>query len=144
MLLFFSERLSMIVDVVPLLTQARRGIMFADDTTFIVHAEDQPCQQQEDEEETYPVEHLEELLDGFPWGKKAKRLLHCIVPQLSSIPDDYAIIDLLKFCCTPDNKFNQTDDPHRRKIMATLKKYKSDGINIPQAFLTKPVVKKMF
>jgi len=145
----------MITDLIPLLTQQQQqqqqGIMFKEDTQFIVHAADKPCPQdnqqeeeEEEEEETYPTEHLEELLDEFPWGNRAKRLLHCILQQLDSVPEDYAIIDLLKFCCTPENKFDKSDGSHRRKIIATLKKFKAGGMNIPQAFLTRACVKKMF
>ena len=132
--------------------------MFQEDMEFIVHKADASCpphQEKEEEEEqdqhddeedpVVDTDHLEELLNDFPWGKKAKRLLHCILQQQhDSVSDDYAIIDLLKFCCTPDNKFNKTDDTHRRKIIATLKKFKASGMNIPQAFLTRACVKKMF
>jgi hypothetical protein len=144
----------MITDLIPLLTQQQQqqqqGFMFKEDTQFIVHAADKPCPQdnqqeeEEEDEETFPTEHLEELLDEFPWGNRAKRLLHCILQQLDSVPEDYAIIDLLKFCCTPENKFDKSDGSHRRKIIATLKKFKAGGMNIPQAFLTRACVKKMF
>ncbi len=138
----------MITDVIPLLHHPHTSTMFEEDTKFIIHADNETCQQEtpheEGEEETFQIQHVEELLNEFPWGNKAKRLLRCIIQQLDSVPEDYAIIDLLKFCCTPENKFNKTDDSHKRKIMATLKKFKMSGMNIPQAFLTRACVKKMF
>ena len=141
----------MILDVNQLLTQ-NTGIMFNADTKFTIHNTAEPCSLlenteedvDEQEETTKSDANIEELLEGFPWRQKGIRLYRCMISQLNQEPPEpYVMIDLLKFCCTPVNRFSGSET-NQRKLISLLKGFRAKGLKIPQAFLSRASVKKLF
>ena len=78
-----------------------------DDTIFTIHNIKDKCGgEQSNSQEEEESANIEELLQDFPWSKKALRLYKLMKSQLTDDIDVYFIIDILKFCVTPETKFN--------------------------------------
>ena len=133
----------MVMNVNKLLTQ-NNTTMFNADTKFIIHGETEPCRSSEEEnsDEQDMDTNIDELLDGFAWAHKGRRLYQCLRQQLDDPPEPYLLIDVLRFCCTPANKFS--GEMNDRKMLSILKTFRTKGVKIPQAFLTRVSVKKLF
>ena len=133
----------MLMDIAKLFTD-REGTMFSSSDKFIIHRSDELCSEHASAGKESDVGEIEELLEGFKWRERGLRLYRCLMKQIEDPPEAYLMVDLLRFCSTPQSKFSSNGEANDKKMINILKKYKAQGLRLPQAYLTRPSAKKMF
>ena len=150
--LFLDQRF-MIPCVQELLTTGR-CVMFGSRTRFRIHSTEVNCQELEPTEDatltdaSLTSDSIAAQIDGFPWKPRAIRLWNFLGDKVTSRDEkilNVFIVDLLRFCVTPANKFS-TPAPSGgdKKMLQVLKQLKKQGLQIPQVFITRQSVKLLF
>ena len=142
----------MIPCVQDLLTTGR-CVMFGSKTRFSIHSTEVNCQELEltgdtPEASLTTSDSIAAQIDGFPWKPRAVRLWNFLGDKVTSRDEkilNVFIVDLLRFCVTPTNKFSMpSPSGGDKKILQVLKQLKKLGLRIPQVFLTRQSVKLLF
>ena len=137
----------MIPCVQELLTTGR-CVMFGSRTRFRIHSTEVNCQELDAPltDASLTSDTIAAQIDGFPWKSRAIRLWNFLGDKVTSSDEkilNVFIVDLLRFCVTPTNKFSAPSGGDK-KMLQVLKQLKKQGLKIPQVFITRQSVKLLF